>query len=166
MTVAKKKLGKCLLTLMLVLLVCAPVTMTAFANTADARLHFWSRIEWMQSLGQKEIALGNVVPPSNINTSGIRVYGIACSSNYGEFKVILQKQGAFGLWFQHGNTYTVQQHSQIRYDPRSNTNVNGQPFCCTWSTNEKGNYRIVMFEPTQKQQTALLNVDVWVYGSN
>lgn len=166
MAATKKKLGKRVLALIAAVMVCMSITMTASANTADERIHFWSRIEWKQADGERRIALGSVTPPSNINTSGIRVYGIACSPQAGEFKIILQKQGFLGQWFQYGNTYTVKQDSLYAYDPRSGTYVNGHPFSCSWSTNEIGNYRIVMFNPTKPQQIALLNVDVWVYGSN
>lgn len=166
MTSATKKLGKRVLALVTAVMVCMSITVTAYANTADARIKFWSRIEWKQTLKQKEIGLDYVTPPTNINTSGIRLHGIACSPNYGQFNVILQKQGFLGQWFQHGNTYTVQQDSEYTYDPWSGTYVNGHPFSCSWPTNEPGNYRIVMFSPTNAQQISLLNVDVWVYGSN
>ena len=123
--------------IMAVLMLCTVMTTTAFAKNIND-------FTWLQSTGRKVIDLGQMNPGSNINTSGIKFYCVATSPSNGTYEVVLQRKGFMGIWQNVGNRYTCNQTSERKYDPRNGGYVNGQPSLLTWSTNQSGEYRIIL----------------------
>ncbi len=159
MTKSKKSGAKRILAAVLVaVMLCATMATTAFAVTNIRNF------TWHQSLGKTTVDLGELKPGSNSNTSGIKFYAIGSSPAYGEFDVMLQRQGFMGIWF---NVYARKgyQGSERKYDTETGTYVYGEPFLCVWPTNESGNYRVILENPTNPQETVFTGVKAWAYGS-
>ncbi len=113
--------------------------------------------------GRKVIDLGQMSPGSNINTSGIKFYCVATSPSNGTYEVVLQRKGFMGIWQNVGNRYTCNQTSERKYDPRNGGYVNGQPSLLTWSTNQSGEYRIILENASAPQATGYTRVEAWAY---
>lgn len=158
MTATKRKTGvKRLFTaIMAVLMLCTVMATTAFAKNIND-------FTWMQSTGRKVIDLGQMSPGTNINTSGIKFYCVAASPSGGAYEVVLQRKGAFGIWQNVGNRYTCSQHSENRTDPRNGGTVQGQPSLLSWSTNQSGEYRIILENASAPQATVYTRVEAWAY---
>lgn len=121
---------------------------------------------WMQSTGRKVIDLGYMSPGSDINASGIRFHCVASSSANGNFEVVLQRKGLFGIWQNVGNRYTCGQTSERKYDPKYEDYVNGQPSLLNWATAESGEYRIILENATRPQSTTFTRVEAWAYWNH
>lgn len=158
MTATGRKTGaKRLFTaIMAVLMLCTVMTTTAFAKNIND-------FTWLQSTGRKVIDLGQMSPGSNINTSGIKFYCVATSPSNGTYEVVLQRKGFMGIWQNVGNRYTCNQTSERKYDPRNGGYVNGQPSLLTWSTNQSGEYRIILENASAPQATGYTRVEAWAY---
>lgn len=158
MTITKKGIGKRLLaTLLAMMMLCATVTTTAFAKSINDFV-------WLQGPTSKyTINLGEMSPGSNINTSGIQFFFVATSSERGTFEVVLQHKGFLGIWQNVGNRYTCNQNHDHLYDPRNGGYVEGQPSQLVWSTNQTGEYRIILENPSAPQVTSFSRVEVWAY---
>ncbi len=142
--------------IMAVLMLCTVMTTTAFAKNIND-------FTWLQSTGRKVIDLGQMNPGSNINTSGIKFYCVATSPSNGTYEVVLQRKGFMGIWQNVGNRYTCNQTSERKYDPRNGGYVNGQPSLLTWSTNQSGEYRIILENASAPQATGYTRVEAWAY---
>ena len=142
--------------IMAVLMLCTVMTTTAFAKNIND-------FTWLQSTGRKVIDLGQMIPGSNINTSGIKFYCVATSPSNGTYEVVLQRKGFMGIWQNVGNRYTCNQTSERKYDPRNGGYVNGQPSLLTWSTNQSGEYRIILENASAPQATGYTRVEAWAY---
>lgn len=158
MTATGRKTGakRLFTTIMAVLMLCTVMTTTAFAKNIND-------FTWLQSTGRKVIDLGQMSPGSNINTSGIKFYCVATSPSNGTYEVVLQRKGFMGIWQNVGNRYTCNQTSERKYDPRNGGYVNGQPSLLTWSTNQSGEYRIILENASAPQATGYTRVEAWAY---
>lgn len=159
MTATKRKTGvKRLFTaIMAVLMLCTVMATTAFAKNIND-------FTWMQSTGRKVIDLGQMSPGTNINTSGIKFYCVATSPSNGTYQVVLQRKGFLGVWQNVGNRYTCNQTSERKYDPRNGGYVNGQPSLLTWSTDQSGEYRIILENATAPQRHRQPVLHEWRHG--
>lgn len=174
MTLSRNK-KRTIAAILVVMMTCAMMTTVAFARHYDdlvwlqlGRSYWDDKGVFHHCTTPKYLELGELSPGSNINTSGITFYGVATSAAPGTFAVRLQRQGAFWVWSDvPGSTArTVLQNSDLHTDPRNNTKVHGQPFSCTWSTNQSGKYRIVLEDATAPQELTLSSLEAWAYGSN
>ena len=151
-----KKMKKRFFAALLAFVMCLAVAGTAFA----------ANYNWSQATSPTmTIPLGRLEPGSNINTCGVRASGVAVSPEKGTFQVKFQYKNMFGIWVDVGGTFTVNQHSERKYDTVTNTYVNGQPFVITCSTTKKAEYRLVFSNPTRPQNTAILDVRGSTWGN-
>ena len=82
--------------------------------------------------------------------------GVATSPASGTFKAKLQYKNVFGSWVDDSNTvYTIQQHSNQTYSTRLGQYVTGQYFKVYWSVNKSKDFRVLLYDPTNPQATAL-----------
>ncbi len=151
-----KKRRQKLTTFILAVMLCLATSTTAFAKNIND-------FPWNQSLGRFEVNIGQMTPGTNANTSGIKFYFVATSSENGTFQVVLQRKGALGIWQNVGNRYTCSQTSERKYDSRNGGYVNGQPSLLTWPTNQSGEYRILLENASRPQQTGFTRVEAWAY---
>lgn len=160
MTLTKKsRVRKVFAAMLVVVLLCGAMATTAFAKSFTDKV-------WQQAVSKMTIDLGYLEPGSNINTSGVKFYAIATSSESGTFDVVLQRQGFLGAWFAVGSAGKGYQGSERKYDTRGDRYVYGAPFLCVWSTNQSGNYRIILENPTAPQETWLSGIEGWAYGTD
>lgn len=162
MTVKKKNMVSRSFALFVAVVMCAMMVVPAFAGTYAER-------DWLQAVKPKEIIdLGYMEPGSDINTSGIDFFFVATLSSSGEFRVLLQRKGAFGMWFalnEESSFRTAGQCHDYKYDPIHGGRVFGQPNVLYWPTNEAGEYQIVLENPTIPQSIGLTKIKAWAYGS-
>lgn len=143
--------------LLVSLIFCAVVAVAVYAKDLD-------NFEWKQGINPSLTReIGNMSPGNNINTSGVKFYCVATSSEDGTFKIKLQRQGFLWIWQDVGATYTCSQTSAVKYDTRNNTYVEGQPNLLTWSTTEPGLYRIVLSDASMPQFTMFTAVEAWSF---
>ncbi len=149
-----KKTKKRFALIPMMIVLCLLLVTTAFAGQhAD--------MVWRQSLEKCTIDLGYLTPSSDINRADIRLHFVAISPADGRFKVVLQRQGLLGIWF---NTDCGEgigfQGSGHKYDSWFDDYVEGQPNTIYWVTNKAGNYRAILENPTAPQMTGLTRI-VW-----
>lgn len=119
---------------------------------------------WMQSLPKSyEINLGKMTPGPNANTSGIKFYCVTTSSRDGNYDAVLQRKGFLGIWQNVGGKYVCGQTASLKYDARNGNYVNGQPNLLTWATNQSGEYRILLENPTAPQEARFSRIEAWDY---
>lgn len=146
-----KRLGVCAL---VAAILCMMIPAVASAKTFNNRT-------WYQSLGRTVIDIEQMTPGTNINTSGVKFYCVATSPSDGTFDVVLQRKGFMGIWQNVGGKYTGEQSSKTHFDPRNGVNVQGSVNFMIWSTNQSGEYRVILENATAPQETVLSHIEAW-----
>lgn len=148
--------------------ICKSITVVAMviailvATSSEYAFALENAFTWHQSISSKVVSLGYMAPGSNINTSGVKFFAVATSPAEGSFDVILQRKGWFG-WENISTKRIGYQSSTLHYDPINYSNVYGSPFLCVWSVTGSGEYRVVLENPTNPQETVFTRVSAWAY---
>lgn len=153
-----KKIKKRFIAALMVVMMCSAMVVTAFAAGED--------YDWFQATKPTyTVHLGTLNPGSNINTCGVRASAVVSSAMNGTYQVKFQYRNILGIWCDVGPTFTKTQHAERRYDTVTNTYVLGEPFVITAASTKKAEYRLVFFNPTAPQKTAILDVRSGTYGN-
>ncbi len=147
-----KKISKRIVTLLIVAVMLVGSTVSALASGSnDVRTY-----SWLQKTNPTfEEPCGTI----DMSKDTVLIFqGVATSSKEGTFKVKLQKKGFLGIWGDTNNVYTVAQHHDQTYDTENKHNVTGQFFRLHWNIHEKGEYRVVLYNPTEPQVCGLSSV--------
>ena len=150
-----KKISKRIVTLLIVAVMLVGSTVSALASGSnDVRTY-----SWLQKTNPTiEEPCGTI----DMSKDTVLIFqGVATSSKEGTFKVKLQKKGFLGIWGDTNNVYTVAQHHDQTYDTENKHNVTGQFFRLHWNIHEKGEYRVVLYNPTEPQVCGLSSVKLY-----
>ncbi len=152
---------KCVLAMVLM-----AVVLMVFMSTPARAATNYPDFNWSQATTKYTVYLGRLTPGSDINTSGVKFFAVATSPTAGEYSVVLQYKGAFGIYHNVDGNYgyrTGYQSSERRYDPVNGGYVYGQPNLWVWSTNKDTEYRVILEYPTAPQNTVFTRVQAWAY---